>query len=131
VAVEVAVGGGILLDANSVRLTGSLLANGGAGNSFTEIPGDANGSLEAGGGGGGGVISILTATGGFENQGGTIDVSGGAGGAGGPFGDGTAGGDGIVTIVSVPEPTSLVPLSTGLLLLLGVRWMRRSDRRHP
>jgi hypothetical protein len=126
-------GGGILLHANSVLLTGSLLANGGAGNSFTSVPGSDNEFLEAGGGGGGGVISILTATDGFENRGGTIDVSGGAGGSGHPFGpgtgggsDGTAGGDGIVTIVSVPEPTSLVPLSTGLLLLLGVRWMRRS-----
>jgi hypothetical protein len=131
-------GGGILLDANSVLLTGSLLANGGAGNPFSSVPGSDGEFLEAGGGGGGGVISILTATGGFENQGGTIDVSGGAGGSGLPNGpgtlggsDGTAGGDGIVTIVSVPEPTSLVPLSTGLLLLLGVRWMRRSDRRHP
>jgi hypothetical protein len=131
-------GGGILLDANSVLLTGSLLANGGAGNHFTYVPGGDNEFLEAGGGGGGGVISILTATDGFENQGGIIDVSGGAGGSGQPFGPGTVGGpdgaageDGIVTIVSVPEPTSLVPLSTGLLLLLGVRWMRRSDRRHP
>jgi hypothetical protein len=132
-------GGGILLAANSVLLTGSLLANGGPGNSFTSVPGSDNSAFEAGGGGGGGVISILTATNGFENQGGIIDVSGGAGGSGQPFGpgtgggsDGTAGGDGIVTIiVSVPEPTSLVPLSTGLLLLLGVWWMRRSDRRHP
>ena len=42
-------------------------------------------------------------------------MSGGADGAGGVFGglDGTAGGDGIVTI-GVPEPNSLVPLSTGL-----------------
>lgn len=110
-------GGAIFLHAQSVDLSGWLLAMGGEGGSAFSEGGPGGFQVGAGGGGGGGRVTILgqfTMTG--SNP--MIDVSGGdAGGAGA-----AAGVDGVVAF-SVPEPAGLVLMSTGILLL-GAAWVR-------
>jgi hypothetical protein len=109
-------GGGIFLHADSVLLTGTLSAAGGYGNEGFVNPGPGGGEIGNGGGGGGGEVTILAGPGGFEGSLANINVSGGFGG-----------GDGVINVLStVPEPASLVPMGTWVLVLLGVGWMRRN-----
>jgi hypothetical protein len=68
-------------------------------------------------------VTILAGPGGFNGSLANIDVSGGAGGSGG----GGAGGEDVIRF-AIPEPTSLVPIGTGVLFLLGVGLMRRQVR---
>jgi hypothetical protein len=109
-------GGGILIDAPTVTLTGTLSAAGGEGTSgglFFAGPEFAI-SFGAGGGGGGGIVTVALPEGGvFLDQGGTIDVAGGAGAS--------AGGPGVFSVAVVPEPSGLVMAGIGLLGTLGYR----------
>jgi hypothetical protein len=112
-------GGGILLHGEGVTLTGLLSAHGGDGGAggFFNLSPRSLVVVGGGGGGAGGRVVIDPRPGGFADIGGTIDVSGGAGG-GGPVG--FDGGAGVINIV--PELSSLVLMSTGLLAL---GWLRR------
>jgi hypothetical protein len=112
-------GGTILISGSSVSLTGSLLASGGNGGNST--PGSNLVAYSGGGGGGGGLIDVEVSSG-FLNTG-TIDVSGGQGGLGWSNGThqsnpGFAGGAGATNLFEVvPEPTSVVLLGAGAVLL--------------
>jgi hypothetical protein len=116
-------GGGILVHGDGVTLTGLLSADGGPGSPGGEFsPGHADVLVGGGGGGGGGQVVIDPMAGAFTDTGGTIDVARGAGGADGGF----AGAPGLFSIV--PEPTSLVMLGTGGLVLLGYGRCRHRRR---
>jgi hypothetical protein len=101
-------GGGIFLHANSVTNSGGLLANGGNGSPFYFLPGPGGGPLYESGVAGEGRITILYDSGGFVNDGAIF---------------------GLLEVAEVPnlvpQPTALVPMGTGILVVFGVCWIRR------
>jgi hypothetical protein len=111
-------GGGIYLHGDSVTLlsTALLSAAGGGGGGFV-------GSAPAfGGGGGGGEVYIDSGLGGFTDNGGYINVSGG-------ISYSVYGSYGIIAI-DVPEPPSLMMGTTAGVIGLGLAiasWMRRTS----
>jgi hypothetical protein len=102
-----------------VVLSGVLSAAGGDGQAGGAFPGPGHPFTSSGGGGGGGQVTILFGSGGLDIvSGSTINVAGGVGG-----------GVGVISIGIIPEPASLVLMSTGLLGLLGLEWRRRRAAR--
>ena len=119
-------GGGIFLHA-STFMFGSyateLSAVGGAGGRIQFNGGPNGGSGAAGGGGGGGRI-LVESTGDMLN-GPLTNVAGGAGGSGA-----SSGASGLVTLLSVPEPSSLLMLAIGAAgLFAGARVRAQAGRR--
>jgi hypothetical protein len=114
-------GGGIFLHGNSVTLlsTALLSATGGGGGSIG-LDGD------SGGGGGGGEVLIEYGTGGLTGSVNSIIVSGGPGASSPSPQDGDPG---LISILNVPEPASLVLFGLGLLGVLGFAHQaaRRAD----
>jgi hypothetical protein len=114
-------GGGIFLHGNSILLdsAGLISADGGAGGPSQSAGGPGGFQGATGGGGGGGRILLETGYGGLSRNS-TIDVSGGSGGIGTPFGTAGPGADGqliITTLPNVPEPASIVMLTLGLVAI--------------
>lgn len=113
-------GGGVFLVATNITVSGPVNVSGGLGG---------NGMSEGGGGGGGGHI-VLQAWNSLNYDASLLHLEGGTGGFDPGFNMiGQPGQNGLLTIVAVPEPVSVI-ISSGALMIGASILFRRSRRKH-